>query len=90
MLTSQHEKEILRTLSQFPEILEAAALIYEPHVLVHYLQDLATKFHTYYNACKFIVEEDDVRKARISLIKAVKIVLASSLKKLGVSAPEVM
>lgn len=90
LLNSDHEINLLRTLSLFPEIIEAAALNYEPHILVHYLQDLATYFHTYYNAYKFIVEEKELRDARICMIRAVKIVIANSLKILGVSAPENM
>jgi arginyl-tRNA synthetase len=90
LLTSSHEKGLLRILSQFPEIIEAAATHYEPHILVHYLQDLATCFHTYYNAYKFIVAEKELRNARLCLIAAVRIVIGNSLKILGISAPEVM
>jgi arginyl-tRNA synthetase len=89
-LQSQQEKDLLRKLSQFPEIIEAAALNYEPHILVHYLQEIATLFHAYYNACKFIVPETEIRNARLCLISAVKVVLSNSLKMLGVSRPEVM
>ncbi|MBA2653674.1 MAG: arginine--tRNA ligase [Gammaproteobacteria bacterium] len=90
LLTSDYEKNLLRILSQFPEIIEASAVNYEPHILVHYLQELATYFHTYYNACKFIVEEKELRNARMCLIVAVKVVIGNSLKILGVSAPEIM
>lgn len=85
-----HEKQLLRYLTEYPEMIEAAALNYEPHIIVHYLQELATYFHTYYNACKFLVEQETLRKARVCLILAVKIVLANGLKILGVSTPEVM
>ncbi len=90
LLTKPQEKDLLRMIAQFPEIIEAAALNYEPHILVHYLQDLATYFHTYYNACKFIVEDEDLRNARLCLIAAVKIVIGNSLKIVGVSTPESM
>lgn len=90
LLVSNHEKNLLRTLSHFPEVIEMAALNYEPHILVHYLTNLATDFHTYYNAYKFIVEDSALRNARLNLIIAVKVVLVNSLKILGVSAPEVM
>jgi arginyl-tRNA synthetase len=90
LLNLSMEQDLLRQLSDFPEIIETAALNYEPHTLVRYLQDLATNFHAYYNAYKFIVPEEDTRNARLSLISAIKIVLANSLKVLGVSAPEIM
>ena len=88
--TRDHEKDLLRILAQYPESIEASAVNYEPHILVNYLQDLANKFHTYYNAYKFIVPEEDIRNARLGLISAIKIVLGNSLKILGVSTPEVM
>lgn len=90
LLNSSHEKDLLTALSQFPEIIEAAAMNYEPHVVVHFLQNLATFFHTYYNSSKFIVDEDATRNARLCLVFAIKTVLANSLKILGVSTPEVM
>lgn len=90
LLTMPQEKNLLIALSLYPEIVETAALNYEPHTLVHFLQDLATYFHTYYNACKFIVEENELRNARLCLAIAVKVVLANSMKILGVSSPEIM
>lgn len=90
LLTSSHEKNLLTALSVYPEIIEAAATNYEPHLLVHFLQDLATYFHTYYNASKFLVEDENIRNARLCLAIAVKTVLTNSLKLLGVSTPEVM
>lgn len=90
LLTTTHEQDLMRVLSQYPEIIEAAAINYEPHLLAHYLQELANYFHTYYNASKFIVEETNLRNARLNLISATQIVLANSLKILGVSTPEIM
>lgn len=90
LLTTDNEKDLLRLLSQYPETIEAAAINYEPYILVHYLQDLANRFHAYYNACKFIVSDEAMRNARLGLIFAIKIVLANSLQIIGVSAPNVM
>lgn len=89
-LTAPEEKDILRMLSQYPEILEAAAVNYEPHALVHYLLQLATCFHTYYNAYKFLVPEEGLRNARLCLINAIRIVVVKGLSLIGVSAPEEM
>ncbi|MEJ2576321.1 MAG: arginine--tRNA ligase [Gammaproteobacteria bacterium] len=85
-----HETDLLRTLSRYPEVVEAAALNEEPHQLTHYLRELANAFHTYYNAHPFLVEDDALRDARIKLILAVRQVLRNGLGLLGVSAPERM
>jgi len=71
-------------------ILETAALNHEPHLLTHYLRELATDFHTYYNAHQFLVDSAGLRDARLSLILAVRQVIANGLGLLGVSAPESM
>ena len=70
--------------------MENAALNHEPHQIAHYLRDLANEFHTYYNAHQFLVEDDNVRDARLNLILAVKRVIKNGLLLLGVSAPESM
>jgi len=90
LLSEDHEKTLLSTLSRYPEILELAALNRAPQHLVHYLRDLANEFHTYYNAHTFIVNEDNLRDARLTLITATRTVIASGLGILGVSAPESM
>ena len=89
-LTESHETELLRELSRFPEVVESAALQHEPHQLAQYLRELATAFHTYYNAHTFIVDDDALRDARLALIDATRQVLANGLELLGVSAPERM
>lgn len=89
-LTEDHEQALLRTLARYPEVVEAAALKAEPHQLTHYLRELANAFHTYYNAHQFLVDEVDLRDARIKLILATRQVLRNGLGLLGVSAPESM
>jgi len=90
LLSESHETELLRSLSRYPEVLEAAALNHEPHQLAHYLRELANDFHTYYNAHQFLVDEAGLRDARLTLIQAARQVLANGLALLGVSAPESM
>lgn len=90
LLTSQHEMIILNELMRYPDIIHAAAIHYEPHVLTNYLKDLASQLHTYYNATPFLVDEENVRCARLCLIEAVKQVLVNGLALLSVSAPEKM
>ena len=90
LLTEPHEKLLMSTLSRFPEVIELAANNRAPQHLVHYLRDLANEFHTYYNAHTFIVDDDLLRNARLALITATRVVIASGLNIIGVSAPESM
>ncbi|WP_442498347.1 arginine--tRNA ligase [Methylobacter sp. sgz302048] len=89
-LTEEHETDLVATLARYPEVLERAALQYEPHQLIQYLRELATEFHTYYNAHQFLVEDAALRDARLNLISAVRQVLANGLGLLKINAPEAM
>lgn len=89
-LTETHETELVTRLGTYPEIVEKAALGEDPHLLCHYLRELANDLHTYYNAHQFITDDDAVRNARLTLILATRQVLKNGLKLLGVSAPESM
>ncbi|MDZ7645185.1 MAG: arginine--tRNA ligase [Woeseiaceae bacterium] len=89
-LHEDQEKALMSTLSRYPEIIELAAANRAPQNLVHYLRDLANEFHTYYNAHPFIVDDDELRHARLALVTATRTVIASGLGILGVSAPESM
>jgi arginyl-tRNA synthetase len=89
-LTEEHEILLLGTLARYPEVLECAALQYEPHQLVHYLRVLAHEFHTYYNAHQFLVDDASIRDARLNLVCAVKQVLANGLGLLNINTPESM
>jgi len=90
LLTESHETDLATQLVKYPEVVEKAAINAEPHLLVHYLRELANQFHTYYNAHQFIVEDDDIRNARLNLISAASQVIHNGLHLLGVSAPESM
>lgn len=90
LLTEAHEKALIRRLTYFPELLESAAKSLEPHQVAHYLRELAGDFHTYYNAHQFIVEDVNLRNARLNLIAATRQVIQNGLKVLGVTAPERM
>jgi arginyl-tRNA synthetase len=89
-LVESQEKALMTTLSRYPEVVELAANNRAPQHLVHYLRDLANDFHTYYNAHAFIVDDADLRDARLYLISATRNVVANGLGVLGVSAPEKM
>lgn len=89
-LTEPHETSLLTRLAEYPDVLHSAALTCEPHQIGYYLRDLANEFHTYYNACQFLVESDELRHARLLLITAVRQVIRNGLALLGVSAPATM
>ena len=90
LLAEDHELELLKQLSRYPEVVEMAAMNEEPHQLTHYLRDLANDFHSYYNKSQFLVDDEKLRDARIKLILAVREVLRNGLNLIGVSAPEQM
>ena len=77
-------------LSRFPEVVENAGQLLEPHLIAQYLRELAYAFHTWYHATPVLVEDANVRDARLALACAARQVLANGLALLGVSAPEKM
>lgn len=89
-LTETHERDLIGRLAAYPEAIEAAALAHEPHQVAHFLRELAHDFHTYYNTHTFLVEDPDLRDARLNLIAATRHVIANGLGLLGVRAPETM
>ncbi|KAF0283743.1 arginine--tRNA ligase [Spiribacter roseus] len=89
-LDADHEQALIQALGRYPEALESAAANHEPHLLAAYLRELAGAFHTYYNAHTFLVDDRDLRDARLTLIEAVRQVVRNGLDLLGVSAPERM
>ncbi len=89
-LDNEHEAALMTELSRYPETVEAAAANLEPHLVAQYLRDLAYALHTYYHAHAFLVDDADLRDARLALIVAVRQVLENGLDLLGVSAPESM
>ena len=90
LLNQQHEKKLMLWLSRYPEIIQLAASKRAPQHLVNYLRQLANELHSYYNAHKFLIEDKDLRDARLSLAKATKIVISNGLSIIGVSAPNKM
>jgi arginyl-tRNA synthetase len=89
-LVGENEQAVLKSVTRYPEVVELAATNRSPHMLAHYLRDLANNFHTYYNAEKFIVPDAKMRDARLALIEATQQVIRNGLTLLGVSSPETM
>lgn len=88
----QHDAEValIKELLRLPEMVESAALSKEPHRLINYLNEVATSFTRFYDACRIIGEEAGVASARMKLAEAARIVLHNGLVILGISAPEKM
>jgi len=89
-LDNEHEQILLTELSKYPELVEAAAMNLEPHILAAWLRELANAFHTYYNSHQFLVDDAALRNARLVLVVATRQVLKNGLGLLGLSAPESM
>ncbi len=89
-LEQEHEQALIRQLALFPERVLSAARRREPHLIVNYLRELANQFHSWYNAHQFIVDDAELRDARIALAESVGQVLRNGLGLMGVSAPEKM
>lgn len=90
LLEQDAERDLMQKLARYPETLHNAAVNHEPHQLAHYLRELAGDFHTYYNAHRMLLDDLNLRDARLALALAVRQVLANGLALLGVSAPESM
>jgi len=89
-LTSPYEEPLLRRLADFPGELADAAQDLAPHQITFYLKDLAQEFHSYYNAERFLVDDERVKRARLALVVAVGQTLRNGLSVLGIGAPEQM
>ena len=89
-LTERHELDLLKALSRYPEVIESAANACEPHQLAHYLRELATAFHSFYNAHTILSGDEDLKSARLTLAEATRRVVADGLGLLGVGAPAAM
>lgn len=82
--------EIIKKLSQYPEIVKKCAEGYEPHHLTGYLQDLAKCFHHYYDRYRILSGDTSATKFRLKLVRAIQLVISNGLGLLGISAPERM
>ncbi|QTP53684.1 arginine--tRNA ligase [Billgrantia sulfidoxydans] len=89
-LEEDQEKAVMNRLARFPEVVDHAAASREPQQVAQYLLDLAAEFHSCYNAVKVMVDDDELRNARLALGLATRQVLRNGLDLLGVSAPEEM
>jgi arginyl-tRNA synthetase len=90
LLGLPEELTLVKLIGQFPELIEGSAQSLEPHRITFYCNELASTFHGYYNKHRVVTDNDDLTKARLFLVAAVKTVLGNALRLLGVTAPEKM
>ena len=94
LLAHERENDLLGLLGEFPRIVAGAAELREPHRVARYLEDLATRYHRFYDVCWVLPRGDEelapLHVARLWLCAASKQTLANGLELLGVSAPERM
>lgn len=89
-LTNAHEAALMQRLSEYPEIIANAATDLAPHSVANYLKELASDLHSYYNEYKFLIDDEPIKLARLSLILATQQVLKNGLGLLGVVAKQKM
>ncbi|MCY0389071.1 arginine--tRNA ligase [Robbsia sp. Bb-Pol-6] len=89
-LTSERAVALLARLAEYPDMLTRAADELAPHALAFYLRDLAGDFHSFYNADRVLVDDEQVKRARLALLAATRQVLENGLATIGVSAPAKM
>ncbi|HEX2131746.1 MAG TPA: arginine--tRNA ligase [Actinophytocola sp.] len=94
LLTHQREGELVRTIGDFPKVVATAAALREPHRVARYLEELASAYHKFYDACRILPQGDEeatpLTTARLALCAAARQLLANGLGLLGVTAPERM
>lgn len=90
-LTDEKEIELMKTLQEFNKVIIESAKTRQVHKVCHYIQTLASKFHSFYNACK-VIDRDNMKLSsqKLALVKATQIVLANALETVGVEAVESM
>ena len=90
IFNSQAELKLIKSISIYPEIVLQATSELAPHQIANFLKDCAADLHSYYNDSKFLVDDEKVKIARLSLINSAKYVLKNGLQLLGIEAPQQM
>ena len=89
-LQGPQAQALMLQLAKYPEMLSAAAQDFAPHDVTFYLRELASSYHSYYDAERILVDDEAVKQARLALVAATAQVLHNGLAVLGVSAPQKM
>ena len=90
LLDKQEEIDLIKRLSELPDEVRISAETLEPSRLTRYVQEIAALFHSFYNACRVRGEEEELMKARLTLVDCTRIVIRNVLDLLSISAPERM
>ena len=90
LLTAPEERELILHIAALTDEIIASARDYDPAKITHYVQELATKFHKFYAACRVKVEDADLMQARLSLCGATATAIKNVLDLLKIEAPEKM
>ncbi|WBY03862.1 arginine--tRNA ligase [Ramlibacter tataouinensis] len=89
-LDSPAALSLMLALAKYPDMLAAAAADFAPHDVTFYLRELASSYHSYYDAERILVDDESLKRARLALVAATAQVLRNGLALLGVGAPEKM
>lgn len=90
LLNAPEEHELILHIASFTDEIIASAKAYDPAKMTHYVVELATKFHKFYNACRVKGEEEALLQARLNLCAATRTVIKNVLDMLKITAPESM
>ncbi len=98
VLTTDAERELIKTLVQFPDLVRNAARLRAPHLICDYLEQTAGAVNSWYHAgnpsrnpeLAVLVEDESLRNPRLALARSVQIVLRNGLTILGIAAPAQM
>lgn len=90
LLTAPEEKDLIRHLSNLTDEIILSAKTYDPARITHYVTQLATLFHKFYNSCRVAVDDEGLMQARLALCRCVKNVIFNILTMFRIDAPESM
>lgn len=90
LLAQPEEIKLIKRLAEYPEEVLLAAQTLEPSRLTRYVMDVASDFHSFYNACRVKGEEENLMQSRLLLVSCTRIVIKNVLDLIGIKAPEKM
>ncbi len=90
LLDTEQAYDLIRKIGELPDAISESARLYAPHVMIRYVYELASQFHSYYRAERVITEDAAESQAKLQLLGALRVAIANCLKLVGVSAPEKM
>ena len=90
VLTDEYTMALLKVINRYPAAIKDAAEKLEPSVIARYSMDLAQTFNKFYHECQIMVEDENIKTARVNVVKITKNILKDALRLLGISCPEQM